>query len=275
MRGRYDAVLIDEAQDWPCAWFQCAKLALKEPETGDLMIAGDGSQSLYRKRNFTWADAGISASGRVINRKFDLDRNYRNTAEILRAARPFSAASGRNMQGVLALPVESDTAIRSGLEPCLIRLDDAVGEMEYAAALIETWLRAGLEIGGQRQRVEPGDIAVLYPRRRRDVAVTKLSDRLNVFTRAVLPAGDKRTGTLRDEAVKILPMHSARGLQFRIVILLWTDLLPSPFEVRDDSIERGLLYVAMTRAEDMLVILHSGSSPYVDEIYRALGMVPK
>ena len=37
---------------------------------------------------------------------------------------------------------------------------------------------------------------------------------------------------------------------------------------------RGLLYVAMTRAEDMLVILHSGSSSYVEELYRALGTVP-
>jgi superfamily I DNA and RNA helicase len=43
LRGRYDAVLIDEAQDWPCSWFQCARLALKEPETGDLMIVGDGT----------------------------------------------------------------------------------------------------------------------------------------------------------------------------------------------------------------------------------------
>ena len=55
-----------------------------------------------------------------------------------------------------------------------------------------------------------------------------------------------------------------------IVLLLWTDLLPSPFKSRDDGIDRGLLYVAMTRAEDMLVILHSGSSLYVEELYCAL-----
>ena len=212
-----------------------------------------------------------SAQGR---RARHLDCNYRNTAEILRAARAFSVQPGSGLQGVLALPVEPDTAMRTGPEPCLIRLDDAASEMHYAAALIEAWLRGGLEIGGRRQRVQPADIAVLYPRRRPDAAVTTLCDRLNGFTRAVLPAGDKPTGTLRDEAVKILPMHSARGLQFRIVLLLRADLLPSPFKSRDDGIDRGLLYVAMTRAEDMLVILHSGSSPYVEELYRALGTVP-
>jgi len=273
--GRFDAVLIDEAQDWPCSWFQCAKLALNEPETGDLLIVGDGSQSLYRKRDFTWKDAGIHALGaRSINKKFDLDRNYRNTAEILRAARPFSVRQETGKEGVQALPIEPDTAMRSGAEPWLIKLDDAASECHYAAALIETWLRGGLDIGGRRQRVQPGDIAVLYPRKRPDAAVAALHDRLNGFTRAVLPAGDKPTGTLRDEAVKILPMHSARGLQFRIVLLLWADLLPSRFKASDADVDRGLLYVAMTRAEDMLVVLHSGSSAYVEELYRALGTAP-
>ncbi len=275
LRGRYDAVLIDEAQDWPCSWFQCARLALEEPDTGDLLIVGDGNQALYRRRDFTWAEAGINARGRVINSKFDLDRNYRNTGEILRAALPFAVQPGSGRRSVLAPPIDPDTAIRSGPDPLLIRLDDAASEMQYAAALIETWLRGGLEIRGRRQRVEPGDIAVLYPRQHPGADVKELCNRLNGFTRAVLLAGDKAKGTLRDEAVKILPMQGARGLQFRIVVLLWTHLLPSTFKDRDDGIERALLYVAMTRAEDMLAILHSGSSPYVEEIYRALGMAPK
>jgi hypothetical protein len=64
--------------------------------------------------------------------------------------------------------------------------------------------------------------------------------------------------------VKILPMHSARGL-LRIVLLLWVAQLPSPFKSREGGIDRGPLYVAMTRAEDILVILHSGSSSYVED----------
>jgi hypothetical protein len=274
LRGRFDAVLIDEAQDWPSSWFQCAKLALKEPDTGDLLIVGDGSQSLYRKRDFTWADAGIHASGRVINRKFDLDRNYRNTAEILRVACGFSTRRVGDVVGLPTLPVKPDTAIRSGPEPVLIELDDAASEVHYAAALIETWLRGGLEIGGRRRRIKPSEIAVLYPRwrhpsRHRDATMLALRDRLNGFTRAVLLAGNSPTGRLYDDAVKILPMHSARGLQFRIVLLLWVDLLPS--KGSDDDFDRGLLYVAATRAEDILVILHSGWSPFVDELNRAMG----
>jgi hypothetical protein len=37
------------------------------------------------------------------------------------------------------------------------------------------------------------------------------------------------------------------------------DLSPSPFKSGEDGIDRGLLYVA-ARAEDTLVMLHSGSS---------------
>jgi hypothetical protein len=271
LRGKYDAVLIDEAQDWPCSWFKCAKLALSEPDTGDLMIVGDGSQSLYRKRNFTWADAGIHAPGRTINKKFDLDRNYRNTVEMLRVAGVFSRHPARVADDMPAVAVEADTAIRTGPEPWLVKLEDATAEVHYAAALIETWLRGGIEIGGRRQRIKPSDIAVLYPRRRADASVTTLCERLNGFSRAVLLSAPSPTGTLRDDAVKILSMHGARGLQFRVAVVLWADLLRSRSTNNDDEIDRRLLYVAMTRAEDVLVILHSGSSPYVDEIYAALG----
>ena len=65
------------------------------------------------------------------------------------------------MQGVLALPVEPHTAIRSGPEPWLIRLDDAASEMHYAAALIETWLRGGLEVGGRHTRIGAGLICAV------------------------------------------------------------------------------------------------------------------
>jgi len=129
----------------------------------------------------------------------------------------------------------------------------------------------------QPQHREPGlhsPAAVGAVRRHPKADVMELHKRLSGFTRAVMLAGGKQMGKLRDHAVKILPMQSARGLQFRIVILLWTDLLPSPFKGRGEGIVRSLLYVAMTRAEELLVVLHSGCSKYVEEIYRSSGTLP-
>ena len=91
---QYDAVFVDEAQDFAQSWFLCAKLALKEPDDGDLLIVGDGSQSLYRRRKFTWREAGVNALGRTINTRFDLDKNYRNTREIMKLAAEFVSTEG-------------------------------------------------------------------------------------------------------------------------------------------------------------------------------------
>jgi hypothetical protein len=210
-RGRYDAVLIDEAQDWPCSWFQCAKVALREPDSGDLLVVGDGSQSLYRRRSFTWKDAGVHAVGNTINKRFDLDRNYRNTVEILRAAVPFAAKSGGRPSTVLSLAVNPDISLRNGPHPLVVRLDDVAGECHYAAALIESWLRGGIEIRGVRERVQPREIAVLYPRSRPDASIDPLLDRLNGFTRAVRLTGKQPTGTLADDAVRVLSIYGSRG----------------------------------------------------------------
>ena len=65
---------------------------MKEPDDGDLLIVGDGSQSLDRRRSFTRREAGVTAMGRAINTRFDFDKNYRDTREIMRVAADFVSA---------------------------------------------------------------------------------------------------------------------------------------------------------------------------------------
>lgn len=169
--------------------------------------------------------------------------------------------------GMLALPVDPDKAIRNGPPPAIVELRNPRDECHYAAALIETWLRGGVEIRGRREPVAPRDIAILYPRQRHD-AMEVLRERLGTFTRTVWLSGkEKPVGTLHDDGVRILTIKGSRGLQFRFVVLLWTDMLP--YDEQTD--ERSELYVAMTRAEDVLVILHSGRSAYIDELREGRG----
>jgi superfamily I DNA/RNA helicase len=187
----------------------------------------------------------------------------------LRAARLFAvkpSTASTDETGVLALPVDPESAIRNGPEPLVVRLDSAADECHYAAALIETWVRGGIEINRRRQRVKASDVAILYPWQQPEAALHKLCERLNSFAPAVVLDRKTPRGTLWSDSIKVLTMAGARGLQFRIVVLLWAGALPSQFKVHANGADRSLLYVAMTRAEDMLVILHSGHSAYIDEL---------
>jgi hypothetical protein len=265
--GRFDAVLVDEAQDFACSWFHCAKAAMKEPDDGDLVIVGDGSQSLYRKRPFTWKDAGVHASGRTINTKFDLDRNYRNTAEILAAAHSFAGQITPEGEDVALrqMKVSPQIALRHGPWPKVISAESREKEVDIVVGLIREWIAGNDET----TPINPSDIGILYPRLRKNDRrwMECLRTRLADFGVSPL-AGVDATDDLSAQGVKLSTIHSSKGLQFRAVILMWADLLPSQLDDRDEDSERKLMYVASTRAEDLLAITQSGPSAYVEEIRR-------
>jgi hypothetical protein len=263
---RYDAVFVDEAQDFSRTWFQCAKLALKEPDDGDLLIVGDGSQSLYRRRSFTWAEAGVNAVGRTVNKRFDLDKNYRNTREILQVAAAFVGAGGAPddpEQRLQIIRPDPAIALRSGPHPEMLAAPALEGELRMAADKIALWLAQG---------VAPADIAVLYrananPRDWvRDLALL-VSPHAPVYW----PAGGFKDAS----GVAITTMHSAKGLQWRAVLVMRADSMPfTPDRDADrdeqERLERGLMYVAMTRAEEMLAFTRSTANGFAMQIERLL-----
>jgi hypothetical protein len=65
---RYDAVLIDEAQDFDPVWFRCVLEAMSDPNDGDLLIVGDRHQGLYGDRKIVWSELGIRAKGRSVSK---------------------------------------------------------------------------------------------------------------------------------------------------------------------------------------------------------------
>jgi len=60
--GIYDAILIDEAQDFAPVWMRVITRLLK-PNSGYLFMADDPSQSIYRF--FSWREKGINVMGRT------------------------------------------------------------------------------------------------------------------------------------------------------------------------------------------------------------------
>jgi superfamily I DNA/RNA helicase len=73
----YDAILIDEAQDFEESWFESVMQVLN-PGTESLLITCDGLQGIYARKRFTWSSVGIQARGRV--KRFQ--KSYRTPIEI-------------------------------------------------------------------------------------------------------------------------------------------------------------------------------------------------
>jgi UvrD-like helicase family protein/nuclease-like protein/AAA domain-containing protein len=270
----YDTVLIDEAQDFAPGWFRCALAAMKETNDGDLLIVGDGSQGLYRgNRAVSWEKLGIHARGRTIHKDCDLDKNYRNTREILELAAAFAApASTEESDGVLAVGVDPAKALRStGQRPVLSRTKDRTEECARVLLLVDGLLKGKHGLKGIDGPVQGSEIGILYPRLVKGYRklfssfLTSLRKRgSTVWLSDPEDKGAKRR--VGELGIKVQTIHSAKGLQYRVVILMWADLLPSGFPDSDAEQERRLMYVALTRPEDMLFITCSGNSSFIGDI---------
>lgn len=122
-----------------------------------------------------------------------------------------------------------------------------------------------------------------YPRRRKDleqfVALAAHARTLEGFlTRMALePPSDSVAGVLAEESedegyLTLSTIHSAKGLEWRVVFLIWAaeGRFPSSLALDPDALEeeRRLMYVAVTRAKDLLYITYP-----IDVFDRSRGVV--
>jgi superfamily I DNA/RNA helicase len=75
--------------------------------------------------------------------------------------------------------------------------------------------------------------------------------------------------------VSITTMHAAKGLQWRAVLVMRADTMPfmpdrDASREEQERHERGLMYVAMTRAEEMLAFTWSAANGFAAQIEKLL-----
>ncbi|TVQ21346.1 MAG: hypothetical protein EA383_17250 [Spirochaetaceae bacterium] len=228
---RFDYIFIDEAQDLPAIVLR----ALKACARRCVLLAGDADQSIYQP-GFTFRQAGIDIQGRTRI----LRTNFRNTVQIHDKAEAFRKT-------VPGLDSENQPdAFRDGPQPEVFQ----TGDSRSLAELLLSRLRIFTETLGY----ERDNVCVLVPTKQSYDGI-----------RAVLePAGyslaqirDPQFSFAENHAVRISTLHSAKGLDFPVVLLF---LPQTPFVGSDlepdteDRMRRNLLYVASTRAMDHLNI---------------------
>jgi len=237
---RYDYVVVDEAQDLSPVSLALMAEVCKTAE--GLFFAADNKQSLY-SRNYSWSSAHPRLQFR--GRTALLSRNYRSTREIDAAA--FSVLVADEEEAL----VPSNT-VHEGPLPVLVHDVVAEAQAEWIARFVRQMAR--------HLHLKVSAAAVLVPSA--SAGETIASELRAQGIDAQFFAG--RDLDLKSDVVRVLTLHSAKGLEFPIVIVAglesgnWS--VPEDFDEPALFAERArhdrrLLYVGLTRAMRGLMLL--------------------
>ncbi|MBA3869849.1 MAG: UvrD-helicase domain-containing protein, partial [Anaerolineae bacterium] len=224
MRQAYDAVFIDEGQDFAPSWTQLA-LALLKPH-GDLLICDDPSQSIFC--SYSWAQKGLS----VVGRTRILRVPFRSTREISQAAHSLIEADETlRSTEERAEPDFSSYELGSGPMPALIVCRDSGSETTF----IDDKLRDLLDGGAS-----PGQIAILCHSKWH-------MDQWAEWAR---------------QGVYVQYFEKMKVLEFMVVFIPHLhDAFPHVDDADAVTVGRRKLFTAMTRARYRLVMSYQGTLP--------------
>ena len=245
--GQYTAVSIDEGHDFDNEWLAVAA-KMVDPVSDSLLVLYDDTQAIYktRKRRKSFSSLGIKAVGRTNILKV----NYRNTAEVLLLA--MRVAGG----GMIADEATEDTVPmvlpksggRRGALPTLIVAQSAREEADRIAQQIGETIAAG---------TPHNDIAVFCRARTQMKPIEQALKRHGISFES-MPRYFKGFDWSKD-SVKIVTLHSCKGLEFPVAFVAGLQALPQKNESEEDELR--LLCVGMTRATEKSWCCRRSASP--------------
>ncbi len=252
---RYDAVVVDEVQDLSVPELRLLK-ALAAANPAELMLVGDAGQRIFAG-GFSLRALGIEVRGR----SRILRINYRTTDQIRRAADRLLASDVEDLDQAMPGRTGARSLLR-GPDPVLRAYPSWPEELAGVIGQVRAWIGKGL----------PGKSIGVFARHN-----ARAEQVQRALAEASLPAcllTDAEHGVA--DKVQCGTMHRAKGLEFRAVLVAdcASGVVPSAkqlAEAEDDAdrdalavLERRLLYVAMTRAREQLVVSWSGlPSPFL------------
>ncbi|EPQ6304408.1 3'-5' exonuclease, partial [Acinetobacter baumannii] len=262
---KYDAILIDEGQDFAQEWIQ-SLVKILNPETNSILFCYDPAQNIFNRKRPSWRSFGLEVQGK---KPTELMRCYRNTKEILVTARSFL-----NSKKLDSLVAEDD--FDRVLDPDTGECKVGIFPVTYQSQNYQETIN--LIVKKIKYLVNNGhpenSIAILIARHesqeKLDVLLKKAFEEhaSNISYKFIITSNDKKALNLRELNIKILNFESSKGLEFDHVFLIGLENMPriTAKLVRDEDTERKLTYVAMTRAKENLYMISHKDTGYFSEI---------
>ena len=257
----FDFTVVDEAQDVSVPQLRfLSSLAARQPNS--LFLAGDLGQRIFQQP-FSWKALGVDIRGR----SHTLRINYRTSHQIRMQADRLLGPELSDVDGNTE-ERRGTISVFNGPVPTIMAMDTEDNEIKTVSG----WLLDRVGEG-----IMPHEIG-LFVRSQAELARAQSAVKAAGLPYKVL---DENVETISGN-VSISTMHLAKGLEFRVVVVMACDDEVLPLQERIETVgddadleevyntERHLLYVACTRARDHL--LATGIDPaseFLDDLRNA------
>lgn len=259
---KYTHILIDESQDLTKVQLEFIKELYNEKSYSSITFVADIAQSIYPQawltKNRSFASIGFDMKGKSTS----LSKNYRTTTQIAQAA--YSLIEGDEEI------IEDDNFVKpslidkQGVYPVCKIFKNKNEEADFITKTISKELLKEYELK---------DIAIIARKKDQLTEMRKYLDKANIPSTMF---ESKDEFDFNNDSIKLVTMHSIKGLEFKVVIIIGLNgkIMPlnsiaNEFEDEDviESRDRKLLYVGMTRATELLFITSDGKpSKFIGDI---------
>ncbi|QUH28063.1 UvrD-helicase domain-containing protein [Vallitalea guaymasensis] len=247
---KYPHILIDESQDLTRVQLEILyELYNHRKIYSSIVFVADTAQSIYPHSWLSYnsfKSIGFDMSGRARI----LSKNYRTTTEIARAAYSL-IENDENVTSNINY-VKPSVIDRHGKYPLYRHFSSEVKELDYISNEINNKLYKKFNLK---------DVAIIARKK------AQLYNAKNFLISRGIDAEiiDKKNPNFDNDSVKLITMHSIKGLEFNVVIIIGLNKDNIPIKVQGElqnnkdveSVERKLLYVGMTRAKEVLYLTSS------------------
>jgi hypothetical protein len=234
---KYDAILVDEGQDFLPDWWNVLRKVCKPG--GEMLLVADASQDIYNNAR-KWTDGVMKGAG-FFGDWSKLQGSYRLPTSFIpllqRFAKDFLPADN------VDIPASTQETFLGALEgPCHLRWVDASGVDESRQACVEEILK--LAISSPGKTIPIADITALVSSNDDGEWLVEKLEALNIrtihtFSKDKSAARRKKANFYKGDArVKVTTIHCFKGIESRAMVICLR---------KGGSSDMALAYTAMTR----------------------------
>ena len=212
----YDAILVDEGQDYSPLWWNVLRKVCKP--SGEMLLVADATQDIYGKAK-SWTDEAMTGAGFPGGEWAQLKVSYRLPPAALRLARDF--AETFLPEETVDLPEPEQGSL--DLYPCKLRWVQC--ETQNPDQLCSDEIRSLMHRTG-RSGLANADITLLVSTMNAGAAVVSClaTDRVKAVDTFGADHRRKKMGFFMGDArIKATTLHSFKGWESRLLVLYVTD----------------------------------------------------